>query len=69
MMLGSEGSRPAAKYQADRALLLLLLTAPFQYRLSQRAAQQARDLREIAARRLGSVGPAAPAARIKRLSG
>ena len=64
MMLGSESSRPAAKYQANRALLLLLLTAPYRYRLSQ----QAHDLREIAARRPGPVGRAAPA-RIKRLPG
>ena len=26
---GSEGSRPAAKYKADRALFLLLLSAPY----------------------------------------
>jgi hypothetical protein len=30
VMQGSEGSRPAAKYQADRALFLLLLSAPYQ---------------------------------------
>ena len=29
-MQGSEGSRPAAKYQADGALFLLLLSAPYQ---------------------------------------
>jgi len=29
VMHGSEGSRPAAKYQADRALFLLLLAAPY----------------------------------------
>jgi hypothetical protein len=28
-MQGSEGSRPAAKYKADRALFLLLLSAPY----------------------------------------
>jgi hypothetical protein len=28
-MQGSEGSRPAAKYQANRALFLLLLSAPY----------------------------------------
>jgi hypothetical protein len=30
VMVGSENSRPAAKYQADRALFLLLLSAPYQ---------------------------------------
>ena len=30
VMQGSEGSRPAAKYQAARALFLLLLSAPYQ---------------------------------------
>jgi hypothetical protein len=30
VMVGSESSRPAAKYQADRALFLLLLSAPYQ---------------------------------------
>jgi hypothetical protein len=29
VMLGSEGSRPAAKYKAHRALFLLLLSAPY----------------------------------------
>jgi hypothetical protein len=29
VMQGSEGSRPAAKYKADRALFLLLLSAPY----------------------------------------
>jgi hypothetical protein len=28
-MMGSETSRPAAKYKADRALFLLLLSAPY----------------------------------------
>jgi hypothetical protein len=28
-MQGSERSRPAAKYKADRALFLLLLSAPY----------------------------------------
>ena len=28
-MQGSESSRPAAKYKADRALFLLLLSAPY----------------------------------------
>jgi hypothetical protein len=30
VMRGSENSRPAAKYYADRALFLLLLSAPYQ---------------------------------------
>ena len=30
VMQGSESSRPAAKYRADRALFLLLLSAPYQ---------------------------------------
>ena len=29
VMQGSEASRPAAKYKADRALFLLLLSAPY----------------------------------------
>jgi len=29
VMEGSESSRPAAKYKADRALFLLLLSAPY----------------------------------------
>jgi hypothetical protein len=29
VMQGSEGSRTAAKYKADRALFLLLLSAPY----------------------------------------
>jgi hypothetical protein len=29
LMCGSEGSRPAAKYQANRAIFLLLLAAPY----------------------------------------
>ena len=38
LMYGSEGSRPAASYQADRALFLLLLSAPYQsIRLAARA--------------------------------
>jgi len=35
VMDGSESSRPAAKYKADRALFLLLLSAP--YRAIQRS--------------------------------
>ncbi|QOZ51280.1 hypothetical protein XH90_07705 [Bradyrhizobium sp. CCBAU 53338] len=34
VMRGRGASRPAAKYQADRALFLLLLTAPYRSRLS-----------------------------------
>jgi hypothetical protein len=34
LMQGSEGDRTAAKYQADRALFLLLLSAPYGVRLS-----------------------------------
>jgi len=38
VMHGSESTRPAAKYQADRALFLLLLSAPYQtIRLSNSA--------------------------------
>ena len=29
LMRGSEGSRPAARYQANRAIFLLLLAAPY----------------------------------------
>jgi hypothetical protein len=29
VMVGSESSRPAAKYQAERALFVLLLSAPY----------------------------------------
>jgi hypothetical protein len=44
VMLGSETSRPAAKYQADRALFLLLLSAPYRSRsrFSARAGLEAR---------------------------
>ncbi|WP_271541300.1 hypothetical protein [Bradyrhizobium sp. CCBAU 45321] len=34
VMQGREASRPAAKYQAERALFMLLLTAPYRSRLS-----------------------------------
>ncbi|MGZ4965220.1 MAG: hypothetical protein ACXWC8_21910 [Limisphaerales bacterium] len=38
IMHGSESGRPAASYQADRALFLLLLSAPYQsIRLAARA--------------------------------
>jgi hypothetical protein len=40
VMCGSEGSRAGARYQADRALFLLLLTAPL--RVPAQAARQAR---------------------------
>jgi hypothetical protein len=40
VMCGSEGSRPGARYQADRALFLLLLTAPL--RLPAEASRQTR---------------------------
>ena len=30
LMRGSESSRPAARYQANRAIFLLLLAAPYQ---------------------------------------
>ncbi|QOZ48520.1 hypothetical protein XH89_03865 [Bradyrhizobium sp. CCBAU 53340] len=33
VMQGRERSRPAAKYHAERALFLLLLTAPYRSRL------------------------------------
>ena len=34
LMQGSEGDRTAARYKADRALFLLLLSAPYRLRLS-----------------------------------
>ncbi|TWA93881.1 hypothetical protein FBZ96_109332 [Bradyrhizobium stylosanthis] len=34
VMRGRESSRPAAKYRAERALFMLLLTAPYRSRLS-----------------------------------
>jgi hypothetical protein len=37
VMVGSESSRSAAKYQADRALFLLLLSAPYQWIRMSRA--------------------------------
>ena len=40
VMCGSEGSRSGARYQADRALFLLLLTAPL--RLPAEASRQVR---------------------------
>jgi hypothetical protein len=41
IMQGSEGNRTAAKYQADRALFLLLLAAP--YRLHRLPSLDIRD--------------------------
>jgi hypothetical protein len=37
VMVGSESSRPAAKYRAARALFLLLLSAPYQSIRTSRA--------------------------------
>jgi hypothetical protein len=42
VMHGSEASRPAAKYQADRALFQLLLTASHRSRRSDQVSRQAR---------------------------
>jgi len=56
VMQGSESDRRAGKYQADRALFLLLLTAPYQSRLSAPVAQRGQALRAPPARRLGPVG-------------
>jgi hypothetical protein len=42
VMRGSESSRSAAKYQADRALFLLLLAAPYRFRVSDQLPRQAR---------------------------
>ena len=36
VMLGSEGSRAAARYEANRALFLLLLSAPYRSQISAR---------------------------------
>jgi hypothetical protein len=36
VMHGSEASQPAARYKADRALFLLLLSAPYQSTRSSR---------------------------------
>ena len=61
VMVGSESSRPAAKYQADRALFLLLLSAPYQsIRMSRRLHRTAKgrnlDQPETAARKLSGRG-------------
>jgi len=45
VMQGAESSRPAAKYQANRALFLLLLTAPYQFRPSVQFRHEARARR------------------------
>lgn len=47
---GSRSSRSAARYEADRALFLMLLSAPYHSRLSERmiqANQQARARRSL----------------------
>ena len=41
LMRGSEGSRPAARYQANRAIFLLLLAAP--YRSTRKEASKAME--------------------------
>jgi hypothetical protein len=38
-MQEAEGNRTAAKYEADRALFLLLLSAPYRLRLSTQVAR------------------------------
>jgi hypothetical protein len=45
VMLGSEASRAAARYEANKALFLLLLTAPYRSQLSARLDQEARVVR------------------------
>lgn len=50
VMTGSRSSRSAARYEADRALFLMLLGAPYHSRLSERmiqANQQARARRSL----------------------
>lgn len=50
VMTGSRSSRSAARYEADRALFLMLLNAPYHSRLSARmihANQQARARRSL----------------------
>lgn len=50
IMTGSRSSRSAARYEADRALFLMLLNAPYHSRLSARmihANQQARARRSL----------------------
>jgi hypothetical protein len=45
IMQGSESSLPAARYEANRALFLLLLSAPYRPRLSARLGEEARTRR------------------------
>ncbi len=50
VMTGSRSSRSAARYEADRALFLMLLSAPYHSRLSERmiqANEQARARRSL----------------------
>ena len=44
VMLGSEGSRAAARYEANSALFLLLLTSPYRSRALARSASHAKRL-------------------------
>jgi hypothetical protein len=37
VMIGAESSRPAARYEANKALFLLLLSAPYRPQVSARA--------------------------------
>src|ERR1700745_1345870 len=46
LMLGSESSRPAARYRANRALFQLLLTSSYRSQLSAQSGQEARGRRE-----------------------
>jgi hypothetical protein len=48
IMQGSERNRSAAKYQADRALFLLLITAP--YRLQRASGLDVKDVARVIAR-------------------
>ena len=66
IMHGSESSRPAAGYQADRALFLLLLSGPYQsIRLAARAKAVSKVRRDVGAessrRREVQPGPERPA--------
>jgi len=47
VMQGFESTRPAAKYQADRAFFLLLLAAAYRSRASARSASHARRSRPL----------------------
>jgi hypothetical protein len=42
IMQGSESSRPAARYEANRALFLILLAAPYRSRVSSRRGETVR---------------------------